>query len=546
MDQEQYSFLHPLQFLQARLQAFTTSSTSSSQPLPPLDTSEVGISQLEEECSPADSGRTLVSRAKTSYQLAYPPPPKTQSRFLLRPRLLLQLRKVNDRRRAAPVLEVFTAQRSIRNSVKQHARERGQNPNTEDKLLVLSCDSYNDTHDRPESPVEASEDESIAARDVIASMHRISGGDVEHQAEARIYIGKEIFTITKTKNGGYEFTEDGGPVKAKWIPKMSRGRSVAQEQSEPTVEKKFQFTLLSPHARRHPIVGSMNRQTISIHNQYLVPDTPTSPVKPSSLSSASSHNTSSSTLDDTTFGPIPNSIVDTSEHTRILILVTGIWIAFAEGWVEMDHTNPPTPSINATPKKSRNFSSRTFQSQESNEVQHSPIRNPVRQRPRILRGFHQHTSTALPLSCCSSDAIQSTPTLARTRSAGSTSAQHTFQPRKLSLETHNASQMYNVDLNFQPDKPRPPSPKRSRSAERVQSQITESSISPRQPIAPTPANEEIELSGVSNDRNFLERKQGAPSRESRIGSFLGSKSGSRRKRVGKLLGFRHKKGEYAE
>ena len=564
MDQEQPSFLRPLQFLQAQLQAFTTSSTSFSRSQSSIGTSKqeseassaADLTSLDEGHSSINSKRTLVCKTKTSYQLAYPPPsPRSQSRFSLRPRLLLQLRKIGDSRRAAPVLEVFTFQRSLRTSVKQHALERGHNLPAEDNLMVLSCDPYTDTYDKLDSPAETSDNDNLEQRGLVASIHRISGADIEHHTDAEIRIGKERWTITKMKSGGYEFarfTEDGDTVKAKWIPQTKKSCNQSQAHLGYNSDRKFKFTLLNPHARKHPIIGSLTRQAIKISDQYLIPGSSISTPKPSSPTSISSQTNSSFTLHDQNAVSSENSIVDTSEYTRNLMLVTGIWVALAEDWLEMDHNNSCITRSNTTPSKFRNISSRTIQSQESSDLSQSPTRNTSTQRPRNLRPFHRHTATALPLVDLSAEATSSTSTLERTRSAGSPLPRRSFKPSKLSLELRSMTQASKSDIRLPLAKPRIPN--RGTSALQVPSSIIESPVSPLQVPRPKSGPKEEEPNDEPQDRESTEKtRQGArersvsrgrsASREPKVGGFLGSTGGNRRKKMGRLLRFMHRKGE---
>ena len=563
MDQEQLSFLRPLQFLQAQLQAFTTSSTSTSQTtsLPSTSKQENGPVKTDitlegafpdKILSSINSERTFISKTKTSYQLAYPPPsPRSQSRFSLRPRLLLQLRKINQGRLAAPVLEVFTLPRSLRTSVKQHALERGQSP-AGDNLMVLGCDPYNDTQEPVDTLSKTYDDENFEHRNVVASIHRTSGSDVEQQVEAQICIGQGYWTITKMRNGGYEFignAEDGSMVKAKWIPKMRNGRGAVHQHPGHAANRKFKFTLLDPHTRRHPILGSMDRQTINIFDQYIKPETPVSEPEPSPPASISSQTNSSSTLHDNNIVPVSDTIVNTSEHTKTLMLATGIWIALAEGWLEMECSNSTGTSSHSSPNRFRNFTTRTFQSEESNEAPRSPT---VTQRPGTLRGFHRHTATTVSLS--NGDATSSTSSLARTRSASSAPLHHTLKASKLSLEVYSATQGSKPDLRLPPARPR--HPERSTSAAQVPSTIKESPISARHIVVPRSAPEDETpdaeiVQQLAEEEKWREGEDPASrrrsaSRESRMSEFLGSTGGSRRKRIGRLLRFMHKKGEDGE
>lgn len=131
--------------------------------------------------------------------------------------------------------------------------------------------------------------------------------------------------------------------------------SISQAQEEET--KHFTFSVISPSSCRHPAIASMTRDHLEAYHEY--PRSyrfSTRPASPNSVISELSDRSETKSLD------YP-AVVVVEERLRILILVTGIWVAFREGWSHHSTYGDPVAKSHVraleSPRESRFQSSTT-------------------------------------------------------------------------------------------------------------------------------------------------------------------------------------------
>ena len=159
--------------------------------------------------------------------------------------------------------------------------------------------------------------------------------------------------------GGYEFvtTDHHGLINvARWVPRPSRSqrRSNAGPNRTTTItnklngdERAFNFSLINPNYRRHPIIASMSRSRIDVLDIYPTSAPSAIPQSPTSCASATRSSFFESGL------ASEPSLARTDDRLRTLILVTGIWVAFREGWSESFRYHDPLASPgNGTSRRS--------------------------------------------------------------------------------------------------------------------------------------------------------------------------------------------------
>lgn len=148
--------------------------------------------------------------------------------------------------------------------------------------------------------------------------------------------------ISQTTAGGYEFVayeDNGNMLVARWNPKgvNPRRRSYQTQISDSgdDGEKKFQFSLVDPNSKKHPILGHLTKQTIEINDRYPLPSISSPLTSPTATPPQSRPGSPVDTSPlRTTFQPTDERVmVKTSEHMKTLILVSGIWVALREGLV---------------------------------------------------------------------------------------------------------------------------------------------------------------------------------------------------------------------
>ncbi|MCJ1253335.1 hypothetical protein MMC24_001146 [Lignoscripta atroalba] len=322
--------------------------------------------------SVSDTGRKAIRKSKTSFQLAHPPPiTKHKHRFTVRPRLLLQLRQISEDRRPVPVLDVLPSVVFAPRLARRFPRIfNGRTVLSPDDLVIVTSQVYDSAHGKEDEKDDASEDESWDHREVVAAICQLGRSEDGNHIQTEISLNHgPAWEASVLANGGYEFVsidDHGKKTIVRWVPKTPgrRPKNSDPYKLQPTSdtdEKKFNFSIINPNTRRHPIVGSMNHNTIDIFNHYQMPPTPASSPNPASptFTPVSGNFFEHPSLDGEA---TPAKIfVDTDEHMRILIIITGIWVAFSEGWSDKPSSNHNVcstgTSVNTSPStKTSGFS----------------------------------------------------------------------------------------------------------------------------------------------------------------------------------------------
>ncbi|MCJ1408005.1 hypothetical protein MMC19_002078 [Ptychographa xylographoides] len=382
MDSEN-SFLHPLTFLHNRLSALTTFSGITS-PICHDGDEESPSAELNatpgayipdheairdsesftDVASVVESKRRSVRRTTTSFQLAHPAPcPKHKQRR----RVLLQLRQISETCNPIPTLEVLPATRNA-HRLKRHFPRLGRKGLGVNDLVIVNSQEYGSPEKKENSQNEDSDDEDWENREIVGIISPPGKGDQDGSDHARIFLGHDtIWTASKMKNGGYEFnTTDHHGLKttARWVVKVTKPRHKESDPQAPSYhqddhDKKFKFSVLNPLSRRHPVIGSMDRHSIDVCDQWITPSTPSLTPTPNSpacfgIPSPQQHYFDEQSLQ-------PSAVNDTDEHLKTLMLITGIWVGLAEGWFDCykahgEQCNSTTTTATNSPAKDRNAS----------------------------------------------------------------------------------------------------------------------------------------------------------------------------------------------
>ncbi|KAJ6084090.1 hypothetical protein N7486_010890 [Penicillium sp. IBT 16267x] len=274
-------------------------------------------------------------RSKTSYQLAHPASHARHKRLKLRPKLLLQLQQVSHTPRPLPILDVLPSTLYLpRLARKFPAMFRGKNGLGPNDLIIVMSELYEhtvaSTQDRPPS----SEDDDDDHREVVATICQMLQDDALQRGKAEICLNfGPTWEATPLPSGSYEFvacTKNGLQV-MRWALRAGRNRRMsAQPSSEPREDnKRFTFSVIDPNTRRHPVIASMTRNQLEVFDEYnTVTRSNTGPTTPSSGMSVISDLSDNDALDLNTDA----NVVTVEDGLRTLIIVTGIWVAFREGW----------------------------------------------------------------------------------------------------------------------------------------------------------------------------------------------------------------------
>lgn len=298
-----------------------------------------------------------LPRSKTSYHLAQPPP-GSHHHFKPSRSLVVQLQKLSNFTRPLPTFDVLPASVFAPRLKRKFGKFFKNGVGMQDLVFLTSEDFGDDDEDDDE--------ESLSSRHVVAS---ISVGykklDGEEGKGSRVTIIRldngPQWEVSQNNAGGYEFVaydDDGNMLMARWNPKSAnpRRRSYQTTNSDGDEERKFQFSLVNPNSKKHPILGSLAKQKIEINDHYPLPSLNSPLASPATTppQSRSGSPMSMSPLGAALQMADERIMVKTSEHMRALILVSGIWVALREGLVtsNMRLDEPLSPACPLSPTSS--------------------------------------------------------------------------------------------------------------------------------------------------------------------------------------------------
>lgn len=322
---------------------------SGTLPLQPLTTiishssSTLDTASQASQASQVASGREPApkprpSRTKTAYHLAAPPPSNHINRIhsVVRPgrSLILQLQRLSASTRPLPSYDVIPALAFATKPKRKRPislRTLGLHD-----LVILSSEEYTDQDDDDEN-----EDEDLSHRTFVASVSPITRKDREDDSVKALieFPGGVVWEASQRTNGSYEFMcrqENGETLVARWILRVPNSRRRSSQTMTPgretrsvvQGEKKFQFSMINASTRRHPILATMAGQRIDINDQYSastnICSRPGSPSGFSRFDAMSTHSNSDYEAE--------KALVQTEEHIKTLIVVTGTWITLREGF----------------------------------------------------------------------------------------------------------------------------------------------------------------------------------------------------------------------
>ncbi|KAJ6100983.1 hypothetical protein N7499_000613 [Penicillium canescens] len=298
------------------------------------------------------------TRLKTSYQFAHPASHARHKRLRLRPKLLLQLQQVSQTPRPLPVVDVLPSTSYLPLLARKFpAIYRTRNGLGPYDLIVVISEQYERTVTSiPEKHV-SSEDEAEDHREVVATICQKTQEDARLKGKAEICLNfGPVWEATPLLSGSYEFvaqTENGAQV-VRWALRGGRNRRMTAPAGMNSREegKRFTFSVIDPTTRRHPVIASMTRNQLEVHDEYsMTARTGTGPTTPTSAMSVVSD-----ASDDT---PLDANIVTLDDGLRTLIITTGIWVAFREGWSHnFSYGDPVSSGVKpvTSPSASRNTS----------------------------------------------------------------------------------------------------------------------------------------------------------------------------------------------
>ncbi|PWW77297.1 hypothetical protein C7212DRAFT_351464 [Tuber magnatum] len=323
--------------------------------------------------SPATPRRS--PRTKTAYHLAQPPPSAhlLLHRHSLKPsrNLVVQLQRLSNTTRPVPTLDVLPASIFASRLKATCGRFFKHGVGSQD-LVFLTSEEYG-SGDEDDDDVDEDGSNGLNARHVVATVSQNyrkvplaagedgKGGSGGMAKVPAIRLGSgPPWEVAQTASGGYEFSayqEDGSVATARWNPRgggtpagrrrSSQTRSNGPEDS--AAERRFQFSLTIEINDHYPAASSSSPATTPTHSRSSSPvhDVPLSPSSEERL------------------------YIETSDHIRMLILASGIWVALREGLassnnLHLDDAAPLSPTFNPAGRLSPSPATATSSSSAAN------------------------------------------------------------------------------------------------------------------------------------------------------------------------------------
>lgn len=293
-------------------------------------------------------------RTKTSYQLAHPAHHARHKRLKLRPKLLLQLQQVSQTPRPLPILDILPSTVYLpRLARKFPAMFRGKNGLGPNDLIIVMSELYERTVSSvPEQAKGADDGED--QREVVATICQMLQEEQRQKGKAEICLNfGPVWEATPLPSGSYEFvahTDEGLRV-MRWALRGGKNRRASAPQGVQAGDdpRRFTFSLIDPTTRRHPVIASMTRNQLEVFDEY------STTVRTSTGHTTPSSNMSvvSDLSDDT---PADANLVTLDDELRTLIIITGIWVAFREGWSHNFSYGDPISKSPTSPASSKTCS----------------------------------------------------------------------------------------------------------------------------------------------------------------------------------------------
>ncbi|KHN95948.1 uncharacterized protein MAM_06310 [Metarhizium album ARSEF 1941] len=296
--------------------------------------------------------RRRLHRKSTRYALAQPAPQlRTKQRRLvqIRPRLLLQLQEIGDKR-AIPAFDLIPSQPVagaliIPKLSKRFPRMFHANAElSQNDVLLVRSEDYGSTSGK--ASLNSDEDRrSLHGRDICAVISALPE-DCESSAEIVLEDGVPWYA-SPMANGSYEFTrtdDDGQKTTARWVRRSNvstRNNGIApfdpSSSARPSVhdsspDLRWTFSIIDPSSRRHPVMGSLTSETAEVYDHYTTLSAssggspPTRPFGPEMDGLDRSPSPSG-------FSPESRATLEVLPEQKVLMVATASWIRLhQQGW----------------------------------------------------------------------------------------------------------------------------------------------------------------------------------------------------------------------
>ena len=275
-----------------------------------------------------------ISKSKTSFHFAHPPPPvKHKQRLCIRPRLLLQIHQTSGANRPIPVLDVLSSVKFAPRLAKRFLRVFGGKIGLgSDDVVIVRSPKYDNRGTSQDKPTE---DRHSDRREFIAAICQTKtfADDTGNNIMLRFSDGR-CWEAARRSNGYYDVTSVdklGVHTTARWVPRNTTGSRTPDSSSKDTGNIRYAFSLISSDKRRHPIIAILTKHSIDVYDRYAVPQ-PSNAAKGLPPSDVLSSSSPGDDCDPLMVPVTEQSLIDVDETLRTLIIISGIWVALHQGF----------------------------------------------------------------------------------------------------------------------------------------------------------------------------------------------------------------------
>ncbi|KAM0250890.1 hypothetical protein ACHAQJ_008468 [Trichoderma viride] len=299
-------------------------------------------------------------RKSAKFALAFPAPQlrtKQRAFFQIRPRVLLQLQELGEKR-AIPAFDIMPSSLIAGTLIipalaKQFPRMFCAKPHLgQNDLLLVRSEDYGPSHSHHHHLLHHNHHDNtdnnnsrdcndLDHNDILAVVSTTSDDDFVEI----VFQDGSTWTTSRMANGSYEFNhvnDQGETVKARWVkrslisPRASWGSAntastaPSSPTSPPPPDSRWTFSIIDPSTRRHPIQGILNSTSLEIFDTYNTMSTSSGIYPPTRLFGSDMSGISE---EDATSITDERATLEVTEYNKTLMLATATWISLRQrGW----------------------------------------------------------------------------------------------------------------------------------------------------------------------------------------------------------------------
>ena len=313
---------------------------------------------------------------ETKYYMAGPAPTMIQKQRLvhIRPHLLLQLQRLPSNGRATPILDVKSSNTFVPRIAKKFpSLYKGSGQLGINDVMICKSESYDDDTVDEEAQKTPCGTEKWDEKEVIAVICQ-APKDSGYSGELVFDDASRWTMAAGTRGKSFELTSTnpttGEKTIARWVPAGTSRRSSFQtpvtkkaigaaemaKEAREAKSQKYNFSLVDPSKRRHPVMATLRQTGLVIKDTYSpITDSPTN--SSSTLAVDATVDTSSQ---DSAVEAGPSDypsltdppVIRTTDQQKLLIEISAMWLASRLGWCPWPDPTHILPTL-STPSSSK-------------------------------------------------------------------------------------------------------------------------------------------------------------------------------------------------